>query len=123
MTADDRIERAQAQGAAGRTGQSLGSLTEERGDPGSNRVDITDAATAPLQDADIEDTNDVSDTQTRIGVGTSPEAVEELGEVAAGADFGEGTAPKAPERIESKGSGIPPGSQGANKASDTQRPV
>ena len=112
MTADERIERAQAQGAAGRTGQTLGSVTEERGDPGRNGVD--------LREDDVEET---SDTQTPTGIGTSPEAVDDLAEVAAGADFGEGTAPKPPEPIESKGSGIPPGSQGANKTPGTQRPV
>jgi hypothetical protein len=123
MPADESIERAQARGEATRTGKTLGALTEERGDPGSNRVDLDEPTRADLQDADREDTNAVSDTQTSMGVGTSPEAVDELGEVAAGADFGEGTAPKSPERIESKGSGLPPGSQGAKKEKGTQRPV
>jgi hypothetical protein len=91
MAADD------AQGTSGRTGQSLGEMTEERGDPSGNRLDLDEpmtSGTAPLQDSDMEEGNpEGEDENARVGIATSPEATDKISDVAQSADFGEEQSP------------------------------
>lgn len=78
-----------AQGTSGRTGQSLGELTENRGDPSGNRLDLSEPSTAPLQDSTMEEGNaSGEEDRARVGIATSPEATEEISDVAANAEGG-----------------------------------
>ena len=73
-----------------RTGQSLGELTQERGDPSGKRLDLDEPTTAPLQDSNMEEGNpEGEDDNARVGIATSPDATEHLSDVAQSADFGE----------------------------------
>ena len=75
---------------SGRTGQSLGETTQERGDPSGKRLDLDEPTTAPLQDSTMEEGNpEGEDDNARVGIATTPDATEQLSEVAQGADFGE----------------------------------
>jgi hypothetical protein len=79
-----------AQGTSGRTGQSLGELTQERGDPSGKRLDLDEPTTAPVQDSNLEEGNaEGEDDEARVGSATTPEATEELSDVARSADFAE----------------------------------
>jgi hypothetical protein len=80
-----------AEGTSGRTGQSLGEMTQERGDPSGKRLDIDEPTTAPVQDSSLEEGSaEGEDDNARIGIATTPEATEQLSDVARKADFGEG---------------------------------
>ena len=80
-----------AQGTSGRTGESLGETTQRRGDPSGKRLDLDEPTTAPVQDSDIEERNpEGEEDRARIGIATTPEATEQLADVAREADFGEG---------------------------------
>ena len=101
MTGDQRDDRVtdEAQGTSGRTGQSLGELTQRRGDPSGKRLDLSEPTTAPLQDEDHDDAVE-GEEGARVGIGTTPGAVDEISEVAAGADFGEGDPGGGPGPVE-----------------------
>ena len=107
MGSDEQSDRVtdDAQGTSGRTGQSLGELTEERGDPVAKRLDLDEPPTAPLHDPSMtgrsgqegapeEEGNTERESDTaRTGIATTPEATEQISEVARSADFGDEQAP------------------------------
>jgi hypothetical protein len=115
----ERTSTEEARGSAGRTGQSLGQMTEERGDPSGKRLDLDEPTTAPLQDSNMEEGNAEGESETGGAIASSPEASDQISKLAKKAGFPEDE-PVPPS--ESKGTGLPPGSVGANQ-STTQRPL